>query len=426
MRTRSGETSETGDETGEPELPEVRSEEPHDDDPQLDESERAQLAAANHALSLDLYHALREGQTKDKGFALSAYSIQTAFGMVYAGTVEPARAEIESTLHFSLADERQHVGFNWLDAPARRPQHARGGRRRGQGRPGHHRDRQRPMGAREHGPGPSAPLPRPALDPLRHRRLPGRLRRPAGGRARAHQRLGVRAHPRPDPRALPGRTINDSTTLVLANAFYLKAPWANAFEESSTTSQPFTRLDGTQVMVDMMAAYELTGQYGQGAGWVAVGLPLRGQALDVVAIMPEDFTAFEAGLDDATLDSVLGSMEGALLQVELPRFELSTDVTLNGELAELGMPTVFGNSAVFDDIVPGGPGVITTVIHKTVISVDEKGTEAAAATGIVFGDDGSPGIDYQVRIDRPFFLVIRDQPTNTLLFFGRVLDPTAG
>jgi serpin B len=92
----------------------IRSCEPHDQDPQLGAEQIEALAAGQLALALDLYHVLRNGSAEDKSFTISPYSLQAAFGMLYAGAVEPARSELESTLHFSLGDA-QHGAFNWLN-----------------------------------------------------------------------------------------------------------------------------------------------------------------------------------------------------------------------------------------------------------------------------------------------------------------------
>ncbi len=413
-------------EGGDDDLPMVGSDVPYDQDPQLDPEEIEALAADNHALSLDLYHALREGQAVDRSFSLSAYSIQTAFGMLYGGTVDPARAEMESALHFSLADERQHVAFNWLD---------------------HQLSARNLPGAQGDGGMIDPVVVEPAngvwaldtraeginpdyLDLLATHYdtgvfLADFLNETELERTRINAWVSARTHELIPELFAPG-IIKPDTTMVLVNAFYLKAPWNQPFEGGATSKQPFTLLDGSTVEVDMMSAYEMAGTYGEGEGWQAVALPLRGGALELIAIVPDDFTSFEAGLDVATLDGILASLSFNTIEVELPRFRLSSSFGLNDELRELGMNTPFDDISSFDDIVTD-LGVITDVVHKTVISVDEKGTEAAAATGIVVGeDDGSGGPQVSITIDRPFMLIIRDEPTDTLLFLGRVLDPTAG
>lgn len=418
-------TGDVGEETGDdPIWPMAESELPRDENPQIDAAEQEALAADNHALSLDLYHELRETDAKDVGFSLSAYSIQSAFGMLYGGTVEPAATEMATTLHFSLPDERQHVALNWLD-------HQLG-------------DRNLPPVT---GPEPQDPVIFQTANgvwaqaELAPSILPAYLDLLAvhygTGVAMAdftnefeQERLDInlwvsnRTHTLIPELFKPG-IINGDTAMVLVNAIYLKAPWAAPFSENATSPADFTRLDGSVVQVDMMSKYDLNGGYGAGVGWQALAIPMRGNQLELIAIVPDDFNAFEAALDTVVLDEVLASIDYAMVTTQFPRFELEIDLSLKDSLQTLGLTTPFEDPSSFDGILPGGPGVITDVIHHTVIKVDEKGTEAAAATGIVLGEDGGPEPEYSITVDRPFLLLLRDAPTDTLLFFGRVLDPTA-
>jgi len=174
--------------------------------------------------------------------------------------------------------------------------------------------------------------------------------------------------------------------------------------------------------VPMMHSGELEAGYAEGAGWQALAVPMRGEALELVVILPDDFKAFEAGLDAATLEGVFASLASTIVDAKLPRFELEAQLELTQELRELGMNAPFDDSRSFDDILTQ-LGVITAVVHQTVIKVDEKGTEAAAATGIVVGETSVPEPGATIVVDRPFVLAIRDQPSDTLLFLGRVLTP---
>jgi serpin B len=140
-------------------------------------------------------------------------------------------------------------------------------------------------------------------------------------------------------------------------------------------------------------------------------------------ILPDDLAAFEASLDPVSLDAILDGLSTTIVDTQMPRFELDAELELSNELRALGMPAPFDDMNSFDAILDD-LGVITAVVHQTVIEVDEKGVEAAAATGIVITESSSPEPQFSVVIDRPFMLAIRDAPTDTLLFLGRVLDPT--
>ncbi len=414
---------EANDTSPDPAWPMAESELPHDQSPQVEANDQAILADDNHALSLDLYHELRVDEGKDMGFSVSAYSLQSAFGMLYAGTVEPAASEMAATLHFSLPGESQHVALNWLDQQLR----------------------SRNLPAID-GPEPQDPvlfetangvwaqaelaeaiLPS-YLDVLATHYDTGVALADFAG-ATEQERLDInlwvsnRTHTLVPELFVPN-IITSDTTMVLVNAIYLRAPWAEPFEASATGKADFTRLDGSVVQVDMMAKYDLTAGYGEGVGYQALAIPLRGGALELVAIVPTDFAAFEAALDPVVVGEVLANLDYSLVTTKLPRFTIDADFALKSELMALGMSSAFVDPGSFAGILPGGPGIITEVVHHTVIAVDEKGTEAAAATGIVIGEGGGEPF-YSVSVDRPFIVLLRDVPTDTWLFFGRVLDPSA-
>lgn len=421
----SGETAETGEssETGDdPTWPMVESELPRDESPQPTADEMQALADDNHALTLDLYHELRESDAADAGFTLSAYSIQSAFGMLYGGTVEPAATEMATTLHFSLPDDRQHVALNSLDLLLR--------------------SRNLPDTPDQDGVTLQTANGVWALVEFGDLILPEYLELLAvhyGTGVALADFAGNAEQERTDinlwvsnrtnmliPELFKPGVISPDVTMVLVNALYLKASWNEPFEPTSTVAADFTRLDDSVVQVDMMSKYDLSASYGEGAGYRALGIPLYGGQLELVAIVPDDFSTFEAALDTATLDAALASMQVSIVTASVPRFELELDSALKSELQALGLVTPFDDPSSLQGIMPGGPGVIKDVIHSTVLTIDEKGVEAAAATGIVV-DEGGGGQDpeHTIALDRPFLVMVRDIPTGTLLFFGRVLDPSA-
>lgn len=403
------------------EFPQVSSETPHDQNPEIDATEAEILAAQNHALTFELYHRLREGEGHDRGFSISAYSLQSAFGMLYPGAVDLARAEMAATLHFSLAGDRQYVAHNWLDAQLA----------------------QRNLPAEGEGREQAAVELHTANGVWVLEDLADRISRDYLDILALHYDAGVwlaQFDTRPEaereainawvaartadliPELFPLGSIDDMVSLVLVNALYLKAPWAEPFAEQATEPAPFVRLDGSPIEVQMMHAPDLAASYGEGPGYQAVALPLRGGALELLVILPDDFAGFEAGLDAASFASLRAGMAPAIVRMSLPRFELDARFELTDELRALGMIHAFVDDHSFDAIVEE-LGVITTVVQQTVIKVDEHGTEAAAATGIAISVTSAPVPQATVVVDRPFMLAIRDAPTDTLLFFGRVLEP---
>jgi serpin B len=269
------------------------------------------------------------------------------------------------------------------------------------------------------------------------------------------------------PELIPEGMLDDLTRLVLVNAIYLKAGWENEFSKDATEPKPFTRLDGSLVKVPTMQQFGgQTIPYARGNGWQATELRYRGRdwstPLAMTLILPDDLPAFESKLTASQLGRITATLEsererlGVItpgtsgemcdmgtwpyqVEVFLPRFSAGTQATLADVLKSLGMPVAFtGGVADFTAIhVPKTDAeqlFIGTVIHQANIDVDEKGTEAAAATAIIMqatgggcvGTEPSPRKTITLRLDHPFLFVLRDVETGAVLFMGRVVDPSVG
>ncbi len=218
-------------------------------------------------------------------------------------------------------------------------------------------------------------------------------------------------------------TLDPQTRLVLVNAIYLKAAWQTAFQKEATTSAPFTRPDGSTVEVPMMHAQDQY-RYAAGDGWQAVELPYIGGQLAMLLVVPDDLAAFTSTLDAATLDGIVTALSSIEVNLGLPRFSAETQVELSTVLSALGMPTAFSEQADFGGITSEEPLRISAVVHQANIDVDEAGTEAAAATAVVMEAMGMPIEPVTLTIDHPFLFALRDATTGTILFLGRVSDPS--
>jgi serine protease inhibitor len=227
------------------------------------------------------------------------------------------------------------------------------------------------------------------------------------------------------PELLAQGDVDDLTRLVLVNAIYLKAAWQTPFGDGATAPAPFTRLDGTTVDVPMMhAGGELP--YASGTGWQAVELPYVGGKLSMLVIVPDDLAAFEQTLDDKGLAAIVAGL--AIRNVSdlgLPKFGAESKIQLKPVLAALGMPTAFTDSADFSGMTKEEPLQIAAVIHQANIDVDEKGTEAAAATAVVARAASLPSDTVTLTVDRPFLFALRDVESSAVLFLGRITDPSA-
>lgn len=225
------------------------------------------------------------------------------------------------------------------------------------------------------------------------------------------------------PQLLAEGTVTPASRLTLVNTVYLKAPWDTPFEQSATSPAPFTKADGSKVDVEMMYDERYLG-YATGDGWTAVEIPYAGEQLGMLLVLPDaDVEVLEAS------DFVWPAgteLEDQKVRLSLPRWEFETSASLGDALAEMGMPTAFTDAADFTGMTTEEPLTIGAVIHQANITVDEYGTEAAAATAVVMEATAAPGdAPPEVVFDRPFLFAVRDTTNGAVLFQGRITDPTA-
>jgi serpin B len=146
----------------------------------------------------------------------------------------------------------------------------------------------------------------------------------------------------------------------------------------------------------------------------------------MLLVVPDSdaFTAIEATLDSALLSEIVAGLSQYEVTLAMPRFEFRTQAQLNDALTALGMPSAFDSGADFGAITADASLYISAVLHEAFISVNEIGTEAAAATAVIL-DESAAGQQAELRADRPFMFFVRDTETGALLFAGKVTDPSA-
>ncbi|MGH3076016.1 MAG: serpin family protein, partial [Gaiellales bacterium] len=141
--------------------------------------------------------------------------------------------------------------------------------------------------------------------------------------------------------------------------------------------------------------------------------------------VPDDLAAFERALSPESLSLVISALGSRSVDLTLPRFGLETSAELASILAAMGMPNAFDpNGADFSGMTTAEQLYISVVIHQANIDVDEKGTEAAAATAVAMRASAEPGGPVTLRVDHPFIFLLRDVPTGAIVFMGRVVDPS--
>jgi serpin B len=226
---------------------------------------------------------------------------------------------------------------------------------------------------------------------------------------------------------IPPGVLDPSTRLALANAIYFKATWEYEFDPNETSDEPFHLLDGETVSVPMMGME--TGRnfaYASGNGWQAVALPYKGGLTEMVIIEPDagNFEAFESTLTADRYDEILSALEPKKVILSMPKFTFETRYGLSDTLIQMGMQDAFDPSlADFSGMDGQRILFIGDALHEAFVAVDEKGTEAAAATVVIMGMGAMIPEGIVLTIDCPFFYVIRDIPTGTILFMGREVNP---
>jgi leukocyte elastase inhibitor len=227
-----------------------------------------------------------------------------------------------------------------------------------------------------------------------------------------------------------------ATRLVLANALYLKAPWASEFSADATKPEPFHIRERDAVDLPTMEKLAHL-RYAKRKGFSIVALPYSGDDLQFVVLIPDKIDGL-GGLEKQLTAELLADcakMNTSEVLLHLPKFKFEPPtIQLAAELQGLGMKTAFdipAGRANFDRMAPRRPNdylAISAVFHKTFIALDENGTEAAAATAVAMVATAAmkpmtPSKPIEVKVDRPFIYAIQHVPSGACLFLGRITDP---
>lgn len=229
------------------------------------------------------------------------------------------------------------------------------------------------------------------------------------------------------PELLPKGSIKPITVAVLTNAIYFKGDWKVPFEVQSTTEQPFYNHIGTSPNIKMMQLQEHFG-YSEDKQVQVVQLPYKGDDLSMLVILPKskDKAAMQQLVRDLSADTIKQWSKDLVTQevnVHLPKFRLEAGYQMKDLLTDMGMPRAFQKGAGFNLFDNSPPIKIDDVYHKAVVIVDEKGTEAAAATGIVTEATAASAPPPVFKADHPFIFMIKDNKTDAILFLGQVNKP---
>ncbi|MBM7772575.1 serpin B [Actinokineospora baliensis] len=222
------------------------------------------------------------------------------------------------------------------------------------------------------------------------------------------------------PELLPPDAIRSDTVSILVNALYLKTSWEGEFVADEAPG----RFSGVQGPVDVPTMFvDKRVLYTARDGWQAVGLPALGGVQAVVLLPDGDLAAAESALTAASLEAVLEAMDWTQVGLRMPKLDVSTQVELTQALINLDVTTVFTDQADLSGISQD-PLYAQSVLHESVLRVDEKGLEGAAATAIALALAALPTDRVDITVDRPFLLLVRHRETGVVYFLARVTDPS--
>jgi len=386
--------------------------------PDVNPSEQALLVEGNSAFAFELYQALRE---EEGNLFYSPHSISVALAMTYAGARNQTAEQMADTLEFLLEQERLHPAFNWLDAELA----SRGEGAQGKDDKGFRLNVVNAIWGQK-----DYEFLSDFLDVLAENygaglRILDFINETEQSRVAINKWVSDQTEGRIKD-LIPQGAVDALTRLVLTNAIFFNAAWEDPFDEDMTTDGPFYLLDGGQVIVPMMKQTEAFG-YTEGEGHQAIELQYDGNELSMVILLPEagQFQAFEEGLQAERVDAIINDLQPTGVTLTMPKFEFNSEFSLTDTLAGMGMPIAFSGDADFSGMTGNRGLFISDVVHKAFVSVDEAGTEAAAATAVIMPESGPPEPTVEVTIDRPFIFLIRDIETGAILFVGRVMNPGA-
>jgi serpin B len=226
---------------------------------------------------------------------------------------------------------------------------------------------------------------------------------------------------------IPEGVLDSMTRLVLTNAIYFKGNWARQFKKEKTQNAPFTLLNGNKVDVPMMSQ-TADFNYIQTESFQGLELPYVNNELSMIILLPKKLDGlpeFEGTVTINNLSKWLNELRKREVIVFVPKFKMTSQFGLADVLKAMGMTNAFvPDVADFSGINGKRDLFISAVIHKAYVEVNEEGTEAAAATGVVMKlTSAGPTQTPVFRADHPFLFVIRDNHSGSILFIGRVMNP---
>ncbi len=395
-------------------------------EPSASQSEVDESVRGNSAFALDLYWTL---SSEDGNLFYSPYSISIALGMTYAGARGETEQQMADTLHFTLPQSTLHPAFNTLHLDL----DSRGGDKDDNdpsafrlnvanalwGQEGYQfLDEFTAVVGENYG---------TAV------RRTDFVSQPEESRVRINDWVANETEDLITEIIPPRKFEEQAPALVLTNAIYFNGAWTRKFKEMPRPTD-FHKLGGETVAVPMMNSSDKR-RYASGDGYQAIELSYKFSSMSMTILLPDSgtFQEFEGSLDDKLAAQVTEGLESRMVNLTMPRFKFESTFDVIDMLKSMGMTNAFdikkanfsgmdGKSCIAGD---ADCLYLSNVFHKAFVDVDEEGTEAAAATAVIaVPSSAPPGPPVEVIVDRPFIFLISDRATGTILFVGRVLDPS--
>lgn len=387
--------------------PEIKSDVARDEAPGVPAAQLSTFVDGTTQFALDLYGQVR---ATPGNVIMSPISVTEALGMTYAGAAGDTAAQMKQALHFTLPDGTTQAAMDQVDldlAAAGDQVHVANNL----------------WGAK------GLTFEKPFLDTLASDYGAGVFvqdfaKDPEGSRDTINRYVSQETDGKIAD-LLPDGDITSDTLFVLTNAIYLQAKWQTPFDPKNTSPGAFTRDDGSVVQAPMMFGGDAA-SYGTGSDFVAGELAYKDSQLAMDVVEPTDHAPgalgrFEASLDAGKLAAVIASLTDTA-SVTMPKVEYSSAFDLVQALEALGMTDAF--TAADFSAMSSTPIVLSDVVHQGYLAIDENGTTAAGATGVV-GTGAAPENPNELVLDHPYLVVIRDKASGAVLFLGHVADPTA-
>jgi serine protease inhibitor len=372
------------------------------------------LAKDNASFAVDLYQKLCES---DGNLFFSPYSISTALAMTYAGARGNTAKQMKKTLRFSLGPEKLHPAFGKTESILAALQKAGNVQlnvanslwpQQGYKFLGKFRS----LLKKHYG---------VVVTPVNYKSAAEDARKAINSWVEKKTREKIKELIKPN-------ILNSLTRLVLVNAIYFKGNWKTQFNAEKTKTLPFHVSAEKTVQVPTMAQKKKF-RFAEAGTLQVLELPYKGGELSMILLLPkkvDGLRQLEKELSAKNLKHWTGLLRENEVFVFLPRFKMTSMFELDKILASMGMPDAFNMDKADFSGMDGKKAwlYISAVLHKAFVDVNEEGTEAAAATAVVMAVRGKAMAPPTFRADHPFFFLIQEIRTGSILFMGRVTDPT--